>query len=126
MSRPSLRTIAVTLIALALPLTLLVSQLVTAYLKSNNPDNVDITQGLAYLRPILIAGWVTFGVIMASVAGLIVAMYRRDGNFIEAKLPLILSVLLVIILGGWMAVNSYTDQVEEDYRQAHRTDSQQD
>lgn len=39
---------------LFLPLNLLVGQSLALYLKSSNPDNVDVTQGLAYLRPILL------------------------------------------------------------------------
>lgn len=83
-----LGVISVVLLALALPVTLAVSQIVAAILKGVDPDNVDITQGLAYLSQILITGWLTFGLIMAAVAGLIVRIYKRDGDFSEAKFPL--------------------------------------
>lgn len=118
--RPSLRTIAITLVTLALPATLLVAYSVGAYLKSTNPDNVDITQGLAYLRPILISGWVTFGVIAASVCGLIVMMYRREGNFVQAKLPLTLLVILCVLLGILLVVNSYTNELHKEYRESNQ------
>jgi hypothetical protein len=54
----------VVLASIATPITLLVSGLVAWLYKSNNPDNVDITAGLAYLRPILISTFATFGVLM--------------------------------------------------------------
>lgn len=116
--RPGLRTIATVMAALAVPVTLLMAQLVGVYYRSSNPDNVDITQGLAYLRPIMVAAWLTFGVMVALVVALISKMYKRDGNFAQAKLPLSLLVVIVIVMGGWMAVNSYNDQVVNEYRQS--------
>lgn len=89
-------------------------------MKSTNPDNVYTTQGLAYLRPILIYGWVTFGAIAASVCGLIVMMYRRDGNFVQAKLPFTLLVILCVLLGTLLLVNSYTDELHKEYRESNQ------
>lgn len=118
-SRPSLRTIAITLTAALLPLSMLMSNIVTALYKASNPENVDITAGLAYLRQSLFAGFGTALIIGAIVVWLIVSMYRRDRNFIEAKLPLVLLCLVVFVLIISAAVSSYTGAVEDQYRRDH-------
>lgn len=115
MSRPNLRTIAVTLVAFALPATLVVGAITAMYLKSNNPDNVDISQGLAYLQQVFIVSAVTFTVFVVAIVACIVAMYRSDKNFSNAKLPLTLLVGVVVLLGGFGFVNSYTNHVQDQY-----------
>ena len=115
MSRPSLRTISTILSALLLPLTMLVSAATGAYYKNNNPDNVDITQGLAYLQQTLVAGVGCFVIILLIIVGLIVMMYRQDKNFINAKLPLVLLSAVVVIIVGTLLVNNYTNQVQDQY-----------
>ena len=59
--------------ALALPLTLLVSGIVAWYLKSSNPDGVDITYALAYRpnRPITCASASTWSFIAATTCALV-------------------------------------------------------
>lgn len=115
MKRPSLRTITISVVALALPATLLVSGVVTAYFKSTNPSNVDITQGLAYLQQGLLAAILTFGLFtLASVFG-IVKMYRRDKNFAEAKLPLVLLCMVIVLMSGVAVANAYTNKVQDQY-----------
>ncbi len=123
-SRPSLRTIALSLIALLFPLAMLVGNSVTAFHKSTNPNNVDITAGLAYLRQTLFASFGTAFIIGAIVVWLIIMMYRRDRNFIEAKLPLALLVVVTIVLIGAISLNSYTNAVEDQYRQDHAVTAQ--
>ena len=118
-SRPSLRTIAITLTAALLPLSMLMSNIVTALYKAGNPENVDITAGLAYLRQSLFAGFGTALIIGAIVVWLIVSMYRRDRNFVEAKLPLVLLGMVVFVLIISAAVSSYTGAVEDQYRRDH-------
>lgn len=115
MNRPNLRTLTTSLVALTLPVTLLASAITTAYFKNVNPDNVDITQGLAYLQQSLTAAVITFLVfVIASVLG-IIAMYRRDHNFSNAKFPLVLLVSIGVLSVGALLVNNYTNQVQDQY-----------
>jgi len=115
MKRPSLRTITISLLALALPTTLLASSVVAVYFKSTNPSNVDITQGLAYLQQSLLAAILTFGLFaIASVVGIIM-MYRRDHNFVEAKLPLVLLCTIIVLMGGVSLANAYSNKVQDQY-----------
>ena len=68
------KTIALTLTSVLFPLTLLASVLTSLYYKSTNPDNVDISQGLAYLSKSMTVAIVVFIVI------LIVAVNARIGK----------------------------------------------
>lgn len=113
--RPSLRTIAITLVCLLVPLTILFGILASAFYKTTNPLNTDITTSLAYLRQTMTISIVTFSVIVASVAGLIIAMYRRDKNFAQAKLPLVLLIITVVTVAGMLVTNAYTNGVQERY-----------
>ena len=115
-SRPNLRTISVALSALLLPLSILAGVLTAAYYKSSNPDNVDITNGLAYLRQTMFAAIAVGVIIGIIIIVMIIKMYRRDGNFIDAKLPLVLLVAIAVIVGSIAIVSNYTSSVEDQYR----------
>ena len=119
MRRPDLRTIAITLVALMIPVTILVSVVTAAYFKGTNPDDVDITNGLAYLQQTMIAGAVTFGLFVVSVVGLIIKMYRDDRNFSRAKLPLVLLVGVSVVMIAVGLTSSYTNQVQNKYLTDH-------
>lgn len=115
MNRPSLRTMTISLVALILPITLLASGITTAYFKSTNPNDIDITQNLAYLRQSLFVAVVTFALIAgASIFG-IVKMYRRDRSFVEAKLPMVLLFVVFVLMGGAAIANAYTNKVQNQY-----------
>ena len=115
MSRPNLRTSTTALVALAVPVTLLVGLVTAAIFKSVNPDNVDVTQGLAYLEYTMIAIGLTFALfLLASVIG-IVQMYRQDRNFSNAKFPLTMLVAICLIMVGVLGANAYTSKVQDDY-----------
>lgn len=96
MRRPNTRTATTTLVALILPITLLVGAIGSAYYKTTNPDNVDITQGLAYLGQTMTISIITFALLAVLVIIGIVRMYRTDGNLSNAKLPLILLVATIV------------------------------
>ena len=118
-SRPSLRTIALSLTALLVPLSMLAANLVAALYKSNNPDSVDITNGLAYLQQSLVAGFGTAVMIAALIIWLITRMYRRDKSFAEAKLPLVLLVSIGVLVTTLALISNYTSTVEDQYRKDH-------
>ena len=94
-------------IAVLLPLT--IAKVVEWVLKSTNPDGVDVTHGLAYLSPILIAAWVSLGVCIVGAVVLNVLAQRRDGSAKLAWLILALQVvLLAVYLGTTLAVGNLT------------------
>lgn len=115
MRRPNLRTFTTAAVALTLPTTILAGVLTAAYFKSSNPDNVDISQSLAYLQQTLIVSAVVFILFVVSIAVGIVRMYKRDQNFVEAKLPLILLIVISIFLLITLFANAYTNQVQDNY-----------
>ena len=115
MNRPNLRTLTTSLVTLMMPVTLLVSMTTTAYYKSTNPDNVDITQGLAYLQQSMTAAIITFVLFVVAIIAGIVVMYRRDRNFSNAKLPLVLLVSTCAVLAAAGLLNGYVSQVQDQY-----------
>lgn len=115
MKRPNTRTATTSLVALILPITLLVGAIASACYKSTNPDNVDITQGLAYLGQTMTISIITFVILVILVVIGVAKMYRADGNMSNAKLPLTLLVAMVVLLGGYALVSSYTSNVQDQY-----------
>mgnify|MGYP007082242626 CR=1 FL=1 len=113
--RPSLRTIAIALVCLLVPLTMLAGMLTAAYYKSTNPDGVDVTTSLAYLQQTMTGAIVVFVLITAAIVGLIVTMYRQERNFLQAKLPLALLSAVLVLAGALLITNGYTDPVQDQY-----------
>jgi len=93
------------LATLPLPIAWIGGQLVAGILKGSNPDNVDVTQGLAYLRPILITAGVLFAIVW--VVALVVALgRRRRGDTLPVKLLALHTVVAVALLLS----NAYADR----------------
>ena len=93
------------LATLPLPIAWIGGQLVAGVLKGSNPDNVDVTQGLAYLRPILITAGVLFAIVW--VLALVVALgRRRRGDTLPVKLLALHTVVAVALLLS----NAYADR----------------
>lgn len=113
------RSTALTLTALLLPLTVLAGSITGIYFKSNNPDNVDITNGLAYLQQTMTAGIATAIIISLIIAVLIVRMYRQDKNFVQAKLPLAVFVTVLVMIGAIGGLANYNSALEDQYRSDH-------
>jgi RsiW-degrading membrane proteinase PrsW (M82 family) len=115
----SLKNVATLLTAALIPIIILVSQTVGAIYKTNNPDNVDITNGLAYIQQTLIAG-IGVGIVIALIiVWLIIRIYRRDKNFSEAKLPMLLLVFVGACVVAIAAISNYTSSVENQYLKDH-------
>jgi len=102
---------------LILPITLILGSVVTWYLKTNNPDGVDITAGLAYLRPTLLTSFITFGVLWAvSLVGGLLGLKRDQSNELS-KIGLILLVLVTVTsIGAGVATKGVSD-AEDAYRE---------
>lgn len=98
---------------------MLIGAVVTAFYKSTNPDAVDVTAELAYLRQSLVAGFGAALLIGAAIIGLIVHMYRKSGSFADAKFPLIVFAMVGIVTVAALVVNGYVDAVEDQYRRDH-------
>jgi uncharacterized Tic20 family protein len=103
---------------LMFPVAAFIGGLVAWNLKSNNPNDVDITQGLAYLRPILLTGIVIFIVLLllSVVTGILALKKDTDRSFGKVGLALLVSVL--IFSGGAALANKKTDDAIDSYRTA--------
>lgn len=102
---------------LVLPLALVLSGLVTWYLKTNNPDGVDITAGLAYLRPTLITAFVTFGLVWAIslVTGLL--GLKRDASVELSRTGLTLLALVTVLSVISAISTNQVSRAEDLYRE---------
>ena len=102
--------------ALALPLSLLVSGTIAWYLKTNNPDNVDITAGLAYLRPILVSAFATFTIVM--LVGLVSALRGRkhDASPELSYIALALVIALTALSLAAGVANKGASDAQDRYR----------
>ncbi len=101
---------------LVLPIAMLVSGIVAWQLKSTNPDAVDITAGLAYLRPILVTSFTAFGLIwlVSLVSGLL--GLKKDASPDYSKLGLLLLVLITITSVGAGITSKGVSDAEDAYR----------
>lgn len=107
--------------SLALPLALLISGTITWYLKAHNPDNVDITAGLAYLRPILVSAFVTFGASMVLSLWFAVRGKRHDASPGLSYLGIVLVVVVTLMsLASGIAQKGAGD-AEDAYRKNKTT-----
>ena len=98
------------------PAAAFIGGLVAWNLKSNNPNNVDITAGLAYLRPILVTGFTLFAVLFITslVNGVIALKKDQDKNL--GKLALILLATIAVFSIGAAIANAKTDDAISQYR----------
>jgi uncharacterized Tic20 family protein len=101
---------------LMFPASAFIGGLIGWNLKSSNPNNVDITQGLAYLRPILVTGFVLFiGLLLTSfIAGIIALKKDTDRTF--GKIGLVLLAIVLVFSAGAAFANAKTDDAINSYR----------
>lgn len=102
---------------LVLPLSLVFGGLVTWYFKANNPDGVDITAGLAYLRPTLITAFTTFGVVwvISLVTGLL--GLKRDASDELSRTGLTLLALVTVLSVISAISTNQVSRAEDLYRE---------
>lgn len=84
------------LAALSLFAVTTVGQVVELVLKSTNPDDVDVTQGLAYLRPLLVTTFVLLAVAAPATVAAIVRLGRIEGRA-ATRLPWTLFAVQVVL-----------------------------
>lgn len=101
---------------LVLPLTLFISGLLAWYLKTNNPDNVDITAALAYLRPVLLTAIGTFSLFWLISLGSGLLGLKKDNSDEYSKIGLILLILITLISAGAGISVKKTSDAEASYQ----------
>lgn len=117
MQQNKLGKISIISAGLVLPLALVASNTLAWYLKTTNPDNVDITAGLAYLQPILIAAFVTFGVawIISLVAGLRGKKHDASDELSKVGLTLLALVTILSLIAAYSS--NQISHAEDLYRE---------
>lgn len=108
------RTIAIITSVAIFPATILTALLAGLYYKSSNPNNIDITQSLAYLSQSLVPAIIIFVSILLITAILIFLVYRQDG-YKSAKLPLLLLAINVSSVMLILALNWQINNVQDQY-----------
>ena len=98
------------------PTAAFIGGLVAWNLKSSNPDNVDITAGLAYLRPILVTGITIFVILFLTSLVCGVVSLKKDTDRSLGKLALILLASIAIISTGAAIANAKTDDAITEYK----------
>ncbi|MDT0202435.1 hypothetical protein [Nocardioides sp. AE5] len=109
---PSRGQVVATVMAAAFALfPVVIGRLGELFAKLANPDAVDVSQDLAYLRPLLVFGFVVGLAWMAIVVATVIRLQRREGRD-AARLPwLVLGVqvlLGVVILVLQLVINAIT------------------
>lgn len=103
--------------SLALPLALLSGTVVAWYLKGNNPDHVDITAGLAYLRPILVTGFTFFIVLgLLSLLFALIGLKKQENRGL-IRLALVLALAVIVTSSLTAALQTRISSIEDSYRE---------
>ena len=114
-AKSPLTTVAVLLSSLLIAFPLFVSKLVEAILKGGNPANVDITQGLAYLRELLGFGFGSLGVIVVAIVVVYVLVYRRSHTLDSLKLPFLILVVQIVAGIAILAFTAISNNAHDTY-----------
>lgn len=92
---------------------ILVGNLAQLVVKAVNPDDVDVSQPLAYLRPLLIFSFTVAGFWFAFVIAAVMWLQRREGPAV-ARLPwLVVGVQIVlglVVLALQLGINSVIER----------------
>jgi len=108
-----LQTWAVVLSSLVIPLPLLVSATTEAILDSLNPADVDVTQGLAYLRELLGVGFGSLGLLLVAIVVVFVLIYRRERTLDALALPLLILGVQIVVGVTLLVMTGIVDGAED-------------
>lgn len=110
--------VSITSAALLIPVTQTVAHLVGFNLKNSNPDNVDVTAGLAYLRPILLITIATtiFMVLLSAISGILAIKKDEDKRFGKLGLTLLVLCFAMLIISNGVQ-NLEQDVITDAYKQ---------
>lgn len=101
--------------SLVLPATIFIGLLANWWYKANNPDNVNIAHGLAYIKPLMTIAIVVFvTIVLVGVVTAIIGL-KKDEDKSLAKVGLILVGSVVLLSVGSALINGRIDKLEEDY-----------
>lgn len=109
--RVTASTVAIVLAGVVLTAPFALGRLLELVLKGVNPDGVDVTADLAYLRPLLTMGFVLVVVAFVAAVGAAVVATRRDGRRAARPAWILLAaqaVLVVVILLATVGVDAVT------------------
>lgn len=101
--------------SLIFPVPFLIGTMLGYTLKYINPDKVDISNGLAYLEPILATSFIVLGVIwlIALVYG--ICAIKHDTNKELAHTSLALLAIITGLMAGYLIINTMTEQLKTNY-----------
>lgn len=112
------RNLAIISSLLVFPIAILTSLLISLYFKTTNPDNIDITQSLAYLSQSLVPAIVVMTLLIISGLVLCILVYRQEGPA-ETNLPLILLIINIVSIFIIVMVNWQIGRVQDQYLKDH-------
>lgn len=101
--------------SLLIAFPLLVSSLVKAALFAGNPANVDLTNGLAYLRELLGFGFGALGLIVIVIVVLFVLVYRQSRTLDALKLPLLILVVQIVTGIAVLLLTAISNNAHDTY-----------
>ena len=101
--------------SLLIAFPLLVSALVRAALFAGNPANVDITNGLAYLRELLGFGFGSLGLIVVVIVVFFVLAYRQSRSLDSLKLPFLILVVQIVVGVAILLLTAISNNAHDSY-----------
>ena len=90
-------TAAILLSSLVIPLPIFVGRAVEVILDTINPNNIDVTQPLAYLGQILGISFGVLGALLVVIVIIYTVVYRRERTLDALKLPLLILALQIVL-----------------------------
>lgn len=108
-------TFALVATALMVPLSILAGAVTEFFLKRSNPNHIDITLGLAYLRPILQVGTGVAAILfIVSIVFALIGL-KKDSSPQIAKVALLILLIITLASSGASLLKNRTDKLEDAY-----------
>lgn len=120
------RNLAIFLAATFIPAGILAGIAVGGVMKLVNPDDIDVTQGLAYLSYGVIPVFVTIILFISLAIALSFSLRHQDGNFRSARLPLTLLLVNILLSMGILLFREINGIAEDNWSRAHGQPTRQE
>lgn len=120
------RNLAIFFAASFIPASILAGLASSGLVKLVNPDDIDVTQGLAYLGYGVIASIVTLVLFVGAALWLSLALRRREGNFSSAGLPLAVLAANLLLGAGILLFNEVNGIAEDNWSRANGQPTRQE
>jgi hypothetical protein len=109
-----------------MPMAVLAGVKVGGLMKLMNPDDIDVTQDLAYLGYIVISA-VVIGLLWVFVAVfLCILLYREDKSFVRAKMPLTILVVNIFIAASILIFREVDGSAQDNWSRDHNQPTRQE